>query len=181
MRKKISIALLAFSLAMICANFIVRRVGRLLPPPQQEIEEEEKDFIPFVPVKQKNEDELVIDSYLLILQKPEDPSGLGPKQEKEVIKPILNIELTEEEKKAVETYSKNPKVKEFIKEISTVISQEELDQENYLQVVYKPEVRNIFMKYSQDEEFRNIAAEIMKNKDLLQLTKKIINNNEVKK
>ena len=66
MRKKISIALLAFSLAMICANFIVRRVGRLLPPPQQEIEEEEKDFIPFVPVKQKNEDELVIDSYLLI-------------------------------------------------------------------------------------------------------------------
>ena len=147
MRKKISIALLAFSLAMICANFIVRRVGRFLPPPEQEIEEEEKEFSPFVAVKQDNEDTPVIDSYLLVLQKPEDPSGLGPKQEKEVIKPILNIELTEEEKKAVETYSKNPKVKEFIKEISTVISQEELDQENYLQVVYKPEVRNIFMKY----------------------------------
>ena len=181
MRKKISIALLAFSLAMICANFIVRRVGRFLPPPEQEIEEEEKEFSPFVAVKQSNEDEPTVDSFLLVLKRHDGAVGLGPEQEKEIIKPILNVELTEEEKQTVETYSKNPKVKEFIKEISAVVSQDELDQGNYLQVVYKPEVRNIFMKYSQDEEFRKIASEIMKNKDLLELAKNTFNKNEVKK
>ena len=52
MRKKLSIALLAFSLAMLCANFLVRRVGRFIPPPEQEITETEIEtahgFVPIV-------------------------------------------------------------------------------------------------------------------------------------
>ena len=184
MRKKLSIALLAFSLAMLCANFLVRRVGSFLPPSQQEIEEE-RDFSPFQKVKQDEQEKQktekeIIDSTLLVLKNQE---GIEQnfKQEKELVKPILKIDLTEEEKQTVETYSKNPKLRAFVEEISTVISQEELEQGNYLKIVYKPEVRNIFMKYSQDEDFRNIATEVMKDKNVLQLAKKIINNSEVKK
>ena len=184
MRKKLSIALLAFSLAMLCANFLVRRVGSLLPPSQQEIEEE-RDFSPFQKVKQDGQEkqkteEEIIDSTFLVLKNQE---GIEQnfEQEKELVKPVLKFELTEEEKQTVETYSQNPKLKDFIEELSAVISQEELEQENYLQVVYKPEVRNIFMKYSQDEDFRKIATEVMKDKKMLQLAKKIVNNSEVKK
>ena len=69
----------------------------------------------------------------------------------------------------------------FIKEVSAAVSEEELEQENYLQTVYKPEVRSVFEKYSQDEEFRDIASEIMKNKDLLKLAQKLVYDSEVKK
>ena len=185
MRKKLSIALLAFSLAMLCANFLVRRVGSFLPPSEQEIEEEERGFSPFEKIKQdgqeeQKDEEILIDTPLLVLKNQE---GIEQnfKQEKELVKPILKLELTEEEKQTVETYSQNPKLRAFIEEISTVISQEELEQGNYLQIVYKPEVRNIFLKYSQDEDFRNIATEVMKDKNILQLAKKIVENSEVKK
>ena len=180
MRKKLSIALLAFSLAMICANFIVRRVGKLFPPPLQEVEEEGEVFSPFAMTKQKQDTEIVIDSTSLVLKGREE-THKQPIQEKEIVKPILKFELTKEEEQIIETYSQNPKLKAFIEEISAVISDEELRQENYLQVAYKPEVRDIFMKYSQDEEFRKIASEIMKNKDLLELAKNTFNKNEVKK
>lgn len=172
MKKKLSIALLAFSLAMLCANFLVRRVGSFLPPSEQEIEEEQ-DFSPFA--QTKNDDENIKEK-ILITQTQKDFE-----QEKEIVKPILKVELTEEEKQTVENYSKNPKIQEFIKEISAAVSEEELNEENYLQIVYKPEVRNIFMKYAQDEEFREIASEIMKDKDFLQFAEKLINNSEVKK
>ncbi len=172
MRKKLSIALLAFSLAMLCANFLVRRVGRLLPPPEQEVEEEQ-DFSPFAQVK--NDDEKVKENFL-ITQAQENFE-----KEKEIVKPILKVELTEEEKQTVETYSKNPKMQEFIKEISAAVPEEELNEENYLQIVYKPEVRNIFEKYSQDEDFREMATEIIRNKDFLQFAEKLVNNSEVKK
>ena len=173
MKKKLSIALLAFSLAMLCANFIVRRVGNFLPSPQQEIEES-REFSPFATVK--SEELKKAEKPALIYREQEDF-----KQEKELVKPILKIELTEEEKQTVETYSQNPKLRAFIEELSTVVSQEELEQGNYLQIVFKPEVRNIFVKYSQDEEFRKIAAEVMKDKNMLQLAKKIVSNSEVKK
>ena len=178
MKKKLSIALLAFSLAMLCANLLVRRVGSFLPPSQQEIEEAEEniDFSPFEKIIQDNKLAEEKKDKILLTQTQEDFS-----QEKEIIKPILKIELTEEERQNIETYSQNPKLREFIHEISTVISQEELEQENYLQIVYKPEVRNIFLKYSKDEDFRNMATEIMTNKNMLQLAKKIISNSEVKK
>ena len=179
MKKKLSIALLAFSLAMLCANFLVRRVGSLLPPSEQEIEEmeEENDFSPFALVKQEDKETQgnTEQKPALTLQEQEEF------KEKEIVRPVLKFELTKEEEQTVENYSKNPKMQEFIKEISSVISQEELDQENYLQIVYKPEVRDIFMKYAQDEEFREIASEIMKDKDLLKLAKKTVNNREVKK
>lgn len=179
MKKKLSIALLAFSLAMLCANFLVRRVGRFIPPPEQEITETEieteEDFSPFEKVTKENTKPKVEKS-LLVSQNKEDFN-----QEKEIVKPILKIELTEEEKQTVETYSQNPKLRAFIKEISAVVSQEELEQGNYLQIVFKPEVRNIFIKYSQDEDFRKIATEVMKDKNMLQLAKKIISNSEVKK
>ena len=182
MRKKLSIALLAFSLAMLCANFIVRRIGSFLPSPQQEMEEEEKDFLPFGLHKQQDNTEYasedITDSTDFIVKHHTEQVYA---QEKELIKPILKAELTKEEKQTVETYAQNPKMQAFIREISAAVPEEELDQENYLQIVYKPEVRDIFMKYSQDEDFRKMAAEIMKNKDLLQLAEKTINNSEVKK
>lgn len=182
MKKKLSIALLAFSLAMLCANFIVRRVKGILPPPQQETIEEEKEFSPFGLTKQQNEtqntEENMIDpTDLILIGKTEQMYS----QEKELVKPILKTELTKEEKQTVETYSQNPKMQAFIKEISAAVPEEELNQENYLQIVYKPEVRDIFMKYSQDEDFRKMATEIMKNKDFLQFAEKTINNSEVKK
>ncbi|MBO4707300.1 MAG: hypothetical protein J5594_01915 [Elusimicrobiaceae bacterium] len=173
MKKKLSIALLAFSLAMICANFLVRRIGKFLPPPQQEMEEE-KEFSPFAQIKEDNGE--TIKGNLLVTQTQENFE-----QEKDIIKPILKTELTEEEKQTVENYSKNPKMQEFIKEISAAIPAEELNEENYLQIVYKPEVRNIFEKYSQDEDFRKMATEIMRNKDFLQFAEKLVNNSEVKK
>ena len=95
--------------------------------------------------------------------------------------PVLKVKLTREEEQIVGTYSKNTKMQELINEISTVVSQEELEQENYLQIVYKPEVRSIFEKYSKDEGFREIALEVMKNKYLLQLAQKLVNDSEVKK
>ena len=177
MRKKLSIALLAFSLAMLCANFLVRRVGSFLPPSEQEMEEE-NNFSPFTLVKQEEKNDTIANTRLLIL---EHKQGIEPESETEIIKPILKLELTEEEKQTVETYTKNPKMQQFIKEIYAVVPEEELDQENYLQIVYKPEVRDIFLKYSQDEDFKNIASEIMKNKDFLQLANKLINDSEVKK
>lgn len=173
MKKKLSIALLAFSLAILCANFLVRRVESFIPSSDQEIEES-REFSPFA--KLKDEDVKEVKKPALIAQEQEDFN-----QQKELVKPILQIELTEEEKQTVETYSQNPKLREFIKEISTVVSQEELEQGNYLQIVFKPEVRNIFVKYSKDEEFRKIAAEVMKDKNMLQLAKKLVNNSEVKK
>ena len=96
MKKKLSIALLAFSLAMLCANFLVRRVGSFLPPPPQETEEE-KGFFPFALVKQdtKNTEENIAEA------KPEQTvlitQDLENFNEKEIIKPILKIEVTEEE------------------------------------------------------------------------------------
>ncbi len=173
MKKKLSIALLAFSLAILCANFLVRRVESFIPSSDQEIEES-REFSPFA--KLKDEDVKEVKKPALIAQEQKDFN-----QQKELVKPILQIELTEEEKQTVETYSQNPKLREFIKEISTVVSQEELEQGNYLQIVFKPEVRNIFVKYSKDEEFRKIAAEVMKDKNMLQLAKKLVNNSEVKK
>ena len=189
MKKKISIALLAFSLAMICANFLVRRIGKLVPPPPTQEIEEEADFSPFAAIKQDDTENTPIEilnstDYIIKLRK-ENVKYIQEDEfkatEKEIIKPVLKLELTEEEKRTVETYNQNPKLKAFIEDISAVVSQEELEQENYLQIVYKPEVRNIFMKYSQDEDFRKIATEIMKDKDVLQLAKKIVNNSEVKK
>ncbi len=170
MKKKLYVALLAFSLAMLCANFLVRRVGSFLPSPEQEIEEEQT-FSPFAQIKNDDEKEKV-----LITKIQEDFT-----QEKEIVKPVLKVELTEEEKQTVETYSKNPKMQEFIKEIYAAIPEEELNEENYLQIVYKPEVRDIFIKYSQDETFHKMATEIMKNKDFLQFAEKLVNNSEVKK
>ncbi|MBO7605710.1 MAG: hypothetical protein J6S61_04530 [Elusimicrobiaceae bacterium] len=182
MRKKLSIALLAFSLAMLCANFLVRRVGSFLPPPAQETEEE-NDFSPFALVKQEDNKEYSIEDMIdptdLILQQRTETYPAS--SEKEIVRPVLKVKLTREEEQLVGTYSKNPKMQEFIKEISTVVSQEELEQENYLQIVYKPEVRSIFEKYSKDEGFREIALEVMKNKYLLQLAQKLVNDSEVKK
>ena len=180
MKKKLSIALLAFSLAMLCASFLVRRVGDFLPPSKQEVEEEEenKAFSPFVLVKQENTKtkENAEQTKPVLTQTEEDFV-----QEKEIIKPILKIELTEEEKQTIETYSQDPKLRAFIKEISGVVSQEELEQGNYLKIVYKPEVRNIFLKYSKDPDFRNMATKVMTDKNMLQLAKKIVKNSEVKK
>ena len=194
MKKKLSIALLAFSLAMLCANFIVRRVAKMLPPSQQEIEETEPYFSPFAEIKQESEENTenneIINSTDLIVKnkrKQEDYTWIGtefPQKEetgKEVIKPILKLELTEEEQKTIENYTKHPKLQAFINDLSTVISPEELEQENYLQIAFKPEVREIFIKYSQDEDFREIAETIIKDKNFLQFANKIIKNNEVKK
>ncbi len=188
MRKKLSIALLAFSLAMICANFIVRRVGRFFPPPQQEVEEE-RGFFPFASVNEDSTEntptEISGPNDLTVKIRPENVEYIQEDEiritEKEIVKPVLKLELTEEEKQTIETYSKNPKLSAFIKEISATVSQEELEQGNYLQIVHSPEVRSIFMKYSQDEDFRKIATEVMKDKKMLQLAKKIVNNSEVKK
>ena len=115
MKKKLSIALLAFSLAMLCANFIVRRIGKFFPPSQQEIEEREQDFSPFAAVKQN--EEVVIDSSSFVRNSEE----IEQNPEKEIVKPILKFELTKEEKETVEAYSKNPKMQAFIKEISAVV------------------------------------------------------------
>ncbi len=186
MKKKLSIALLAFSLAMLCANFIVRRVAKMLPPSQEEIEETEIPFSPFAEVKQNDgKDKEIINSTDLILKSKTEQIDFTVEEKeepkKEIVKPILKLELTEEEQKTVETYTKNPKLQEFIKEISTIITPEELEQENYLNVVFKPEVRAIFEKYASDEEFRETVTTIIKDKNFLQFADKIIKNNEVKK
>ena len=191
MKKKLSIALLAFSLAMLCANFIVRRVAKMFPLSQEEIEEAGPYFSPFAEVKQETEeDKEIINSTDFIVKsriKQGEPIYIEkvefPQEEtvKQVVKPILRTELTEEEQKTIENYTKNPKLQSFIKELSTVISPEELEQGNYLNIVYKPEVREIFVKYTQDENFREIAETIIKYKNFLQFANKIIKNNEVKK
>ena len=168
MKKKLSIALLAFSLAMLLANFLVRRVGKMLPPSQEEIEEAETDFTPFG----KSDKTDTIKPGEMSFEKLE--SYYQP-QEEEIVKPLLDEELTEEQKNTVETYVQNPQLEDFIKEISAVIPPEKLEQENYLNIAYNPEVRNIFMKYSQDKNFRTVAETIMKDKNLLQFAEKLIN------
>ena len=176
MKKKFYVALLAFSLAMICANFIIRRVGVLLSPPAQgEIAEQE--FSPFGLVKQTEAEDRAKSPYFPKIKEQE----LEFQEQKEIVRPVFQIELTDEEQKTVENYSQNPKMQEFVQELSKVISKEELEQENYLKIAFKPEVRAIFMKYSQDKEFREIAATIMKDKNLLQLAKRVVNTEEAKK
>ena len=182
MRKSIAIVLIAFSLAMISSTFLVKRVYNLLHP-QQEEEEIKEPFSPFGFIKQ-------ITNAADTPQKEEGEKGTMEihfeneeplQKEKEIVKPIIQIELTAEEKQAVENYSKNPKVQSFIQELSGVISKEEMEKGNYLQIAFKPEVRSIFMKYAQDKEFRDLAAQIMKDKDLLRLTNDIIKQKEVQK
>ncbi len=159
----------------------------MLPPSQEEIEETEIPFSPFAKVKQGDEqDKEIINSTDFILKTRTVQIDLSSQEQveetkKEIVKPILKLEITEEEQKKVETYTKNPKLQEFIKELSTVITPEELDQENYLNVAFKPEVRAIFEKYASDEEFRETVTTIMKDKNFLQFADKIIKNNEVKK
>lgn len=188
MRKALTIALLAFSVALISANLLAKRVHNFLHP--QAEEEAEKAEIPFFPfalnsqsnyivVEGENEDQTASE-YPISLEK-QNTMEASYQQAKEIVQPILKLELTDEEKKAVENYTKNKKLRAFISEISGVVSQEQLNQENYLKIAYNPEVRNIFMKYAQDEEFRKMAADVMKDKEVLELAKKIIQNNEVKK
>lgn len=196
MRKSLSVALLAFSIALICANLLAKRVHNFLRPQQQE-SYEETTFFPFsftsqsnyIKVYDENEEgseapaeeifkEEVKQNF--VLEMP-DAAEDGLQQPKEIVKPILKTELTEEEKQTVLNYLQNKKMQEFITEMSSVISQEDLEQENYLRIAFKPEVRSIFMKYAQDAEFREIAANVMKDKNVLELAKKIIQDNEVKK
>lgn len=189
MRKNLAIALIAFSLAMVSSALIVKRVQNFLHP-QQGKEEVEESFSPFGLLEKintaHNTDEIAQEqsqnngSENSLEISFEDEQTPTPK-EKEIVKPIIKLNLTEEEKQAIETYSQNPKVQSFVQEISSVISKEELEQGNYLQIAFKPEVRSIFMKYAQDKEFRDLAAQIMKDKNLLQLANNVIKRNEVKK
>ena len=182
MRKKLSIALLAFSLALICANFLAKRVHNVLRPP---VQEEENTFFPFSLGKTgqdnnfieiKDADNKEKPSYIII--KDEEENFQKPK---EIIQPILKVELSEEEKQTIENYAQNEKLRAFITDLSGVISQDELNQENYLKIAFKPEVRAIFMQYAQDPEFREIATTVMKDKNVLELAKKVIQNKEVAK
>ena len=183
MKKKLSIALLAFSLAMLCASFLVRRIQEFFPPSSQE-EEITNSFSPFGMIKQDlsaedNGNEVKETVQPVLEMKLE--TDMPVQEQKEIVKPIFKIELTEEEQSAIENYAKNPKLQAFINELSGVISKEEIEQQNYLQIAFKPEVREIFMKYSQDKEFREIASQIMKDKNLLQLAKKAVKEQEVQK
>lgn len=181
MRKKLSIALLAFSLALICTNFLVKRVHSFLRPP---VQEEENTFFPFSLGETNQEDNFIEieDTYnkkeTSYIIKDEEENFQKPK---EIIQPILKLELSEEEKQTIENYAQNEKLKAFITDLSSVISQEELNQENYLKIAFKPEVRAIFMQYAQDPEFREIATTVMKDKNVLELAKKVIQNKEVAK
>jgi len=183
MRKSLSVALLAFSIALICANVLAKRVHRFLHP-QAEEEKLEAVFFPFALPGERN--------YIIVHEEEKDEYSLEEQNtnavieedfqpEKQIVQPVLKIELTEEEKEIVIDYTKNDKMRAFITELSGIISQEDLNQENYLKIAYNPQVRDIFMKYAQDEEFRKMAANVMKDKEILEFTKKIIQNNEVKK
>lgn len=179
MRKSLAIVLIAFSLAMITSAFLVKRVHNFLHP-QREEEEIKEPFSPFGFIKQINntqQKEEESEETMEIHFEEEEPL----QKEKEIVKPVIQIELTAEEKQAVENYSKNPKVQSFVQELSGVISKEEMEKGNYLQIAFKPEVRSIFMKYAQDKEFRDLATQIMKDKDLLKLTNDIIKQKEVQK
>lgn len=183
MRKNIAIALIAFSLAMMSSAMLAKRVHKFLRP-HQEGEEVTEQFSPFGIVKEiasvhgidvgNKEEEGTMEIYF---EDEEEPF----QKEKEIVKPVIKIELTSEEKEAIEAYSKNPKVQNFVQEISGVISNEELEQGNYLQIAFKPEVRSIFMKYAQDKEFRDMASKIMKDKNLLQLANNAMKQKEVQK
>ena len=176
MRTKLAIALLAFSLAMLSANSAVKRLHHFLHPQKQT---EESSFFPFSLTPQS--------SYIKVYENAEEEAAEkvleeeNLQQTKEFIKPVLKLELTDEEKQTIEYYAQNAKLRDFITELSGVVSQEDLNQENYLKIAFNPEVRSIFMKYTQDEEFRNIATSVMKDKNALELAKKIIQNNEVQK
>lgn len=181
MRKTLAIALLAFSIAMIAANSLAKRVHRFLRPQATETKTE-SDFFPFEMLSNEGE------NYIKVHDLDEDPSLQGDytfeenyKPVREYIPPVLKVGLTEEEKRTVESYAKNDKLKAFMKELSGVITQDDLKQGNYLQVVYNPKVRSIFEKYAQDEEFREIATNVMKDKEVLEFARKIIQNDEVKK
>ena len=195
MRKTLSIALLAFSIAMISANSLAKRVHHFFHPQEQEISKEETTFFPFsltssqnvIKVHDDNEEEentLTEETEEVkgnFIVETQDATEDGLQQSKEIIKPVMKLDLTDEEKQIVANYLQNEKMRAFITELSGVISQDELNQESYLKIAFDPEVRNIFMKYAQDEEFREMATNIMKDKKVLELAKKIIQNNEVKK
>jgi len=181
MRKTLAIALLAFSIAMIAANSLAKRVHNFLRPQAAEAKTE-SDFFPFEMFSNGEE------NYVKVHDENEAPALQGDytfeenyQPVREYMPPVLKVGLTEEEKRTVESYAKNDKLKVFMTEISGVISQDDLKQGNYLQVVYNPKVRAIFEKYAQDKEFREIATNIMKDKEVLEFARKIIQNNEVKK
>ena len=174
MKKKLSIALLAFSLAMLCASFAVRQVGNIFKP-LFETENVEEDFSPFGVIKTTGTKNIEFP----VTRNQEQ--NFEFQEKKEILKPVLQFEVTEEEKRAIGSYSQNPKLRAFVEDLSKVISQEEIDQENYLKIAFKPEVRAIFEQYSKDQEFREIAETIMKDKNLLQLAKKVINDKENQK
>ena len=181
MRKALAIALLAFSIALIFANALIMRVHNFMHPKQEE-EKIETNFFPFALPSERN--------YIVVHDEENEGSKYALEGEntsveedfqpvKEIVQPILKLELTEQEKEIVINYTKNDKMKDFIKELSGVITPEDLKQENYLKIAYNPQVRDIFMKYAKDEEFRKMATEVMKDKEVLELAKKIIQNNEV--
>ena len=152
MRKTLAIALLAFSLAMITANSLAKRVLNFLHPQAKE-EKVEETFFPFGIGSDKDT------NYIKVYNIDEEPAleeqytvDGNLKQAKEYVAPVLKVGLTEEEKQTIAGYAKNDKLKDFIKEISGVISQDDLKQGNYLQVAYNPQVRSIFEKYAKDEE-----------------------------
>lgn len=180
MRKHLSIALLAFSIAMITANSLAKKVHHFLRPQAGE-EVAENSFFPFAATSQSNYVKVYETEAEYEAEKAQNATEDDLQQTKEFIQPILKMELTDEEKQVVTTYAQNDKLKAFITELSTVISPEELHEENYLKIAFKPEVRDIFMKYARDEEFRDVATTVMKDKNVLELAKKIIQNNEVKK
>lgn len=181
MRKKLSIALLAFSLALISANLLITRVKGVFFPQKQEVQEE-VPFSPFGVIKQDSSTAEPTNNgnrpFMEIKFEDEEPLQTQPK---EVLQPILQINLTEEEQNAIESYAKNPKLKSFIEELSGVISKEDIENQNYLQIAFNPQVRAIFTKYSQDQEFREIASQVMKDKNVLELARKVVQEKEVQK
>lgn len=189
MRKTFSVALLAFSIAMITANSLAKRVHRFLRP-QAEEEKIETTFFPFALtsstetnyIKVHDIDEVentaTEEPYVIDLQYPAE-ENLPPVRE--FIPPVMKTGLTDEEKQTVRNYAKNDKLKAFITEISSVVSQDDLKQENYLKIAFNPQVRSIFEKYARDKEFREIATNVMKDKEVLEFAKKIIQDKEVRK
>ncbi len=216
MRKTLAITLIAFSLAMMSSALLVKRVHNFLHPQQTE-DENTESFSPFGIIKEiastnglGNEDQGTMEIYF-------DDEYVPSKEEKEMVQPVIETELTSEErqlalnaklgpinanpapqqpdfraaiqqlnlstvgKQTIESYSKNPKVQNFMQEMSRVISKEDIEKGDYLQIISKPEVRDIFMKYAQDKDFRDLINKAMQNKEIVQLANETIKRNEVRK
>ncbi|MCR5505102.1 MAG: hypothetical protein K6E94_06115 [Elusimicrobiaceae bacterium] len=105
----------------------------------------------------------------------------APQQQPDFRAAVQQLNLSTVTKQTMESYSKNPKVQNFMQEMSGVISKEDIEKGDYLQIISKPEVRDIFMKYAQDKDFRDLINKAMQNKEIVQLANETIKRNEVRK